>query len=788
MDLRELTLGYLRAEGYDVSIRGSDLLIGTRRGVGSDLHYIYVWVAPDTRDFRSKEPVYLSRFKEAAELQPQAQRFMLVPTFEGLSAEFRKGANQWHAVKVRVPAQFFDTPFSWEESPTITTAAAELRRRGDDAARRRARQPFRVDRSGHRADDLMEELVSAASPGGTRSLSRTISVVIGPAGIGKSHLFEALFSRMYAAFHDAKRQQRLAPRPFPLLPDYIRSSEAPTVRALLRAFLQSDLTRALDSRVFEWMMGNGLAIWLLDGLDEIIAQDSGFFDYFLDLLTTPGATSNPRIILFVRDSLLSASNELRDFCEENGDFVEIYELEPWQDASKREFARIALGGRADEFNRLLRSRENLDRLATIPYYASLLTAQFEAGNLQDSYDEKALIHEALARIIEREYSKELLDRNLISEADVTDFLEALAYEDLEAGFAGIPVDEARSLAEVILPNELDEAERSRAAAALAQLALFSRGALGQLRFTQEILEQYLLGRGIVRLLNAEQHDILARRLAVRPIPPDWVTLKVAAAEVRAAGQARRLLPLLLQASDRPVAFRNILQLLIYAADEKELLQSVSLEHRDLTGVHFVGLNLGSVSFRGSNLTDVEFVNCELGRASFEECILRNTAFLQMRDGSMAGVQLGDLAQFYSIRVSRGGTLTDRSQVQKWFERQIGTPVAIVAPCPAALQLRHLFNKFVYPNGDVRRSWVDEKAVLRGTKYVDPAELRDACLRHGYLVVHDESRKSIARPTGNEYADLVGYATGLRLTPGIRLLLDEVCEHPRCAHVPPPIAP
>lgn len=782
MDLKEFTLGYLKAEGYDVSVRGQDLLIGTRRGVGADLNYIYVWVPTSTKNFGSLEPSFLGRFKEAAELQPQAQRFMLVPSIEGLSPAFRKGANQWHNVKVRVPAQFFDTPFAWEEVPTVTTAAAALRRKGEEVERHRVRQPFRVERTDQRGEDLLDELARLTRSSAT---SRTLNIVIGPAGIGKSHLFEALFSRLYSSFQDDKRAQRSAPRPFPLLPEYIRSSEAPTVRALQRAFLQSDLTRALDSRVFEWMMGNGLAIWLLDGLDEIIAQDPGFFDYFLDLLTTPGATTTPRIVLCVRDSLLASNNEFRDFCDENADFVEIFELEAWGELSKREFARLSLGSNADEFMRLLHARETVNKLAANPYYASLLAAQFRSGVLHDSYDEAELLGGALSQIIEREYSKGLLDKTLISEADVTDFLEALAYEDLEAAFGGIAIEETVSLAEVLLPSELADQDLRRATTTLTQLALFSKGPLGDLRFTQEILEHYLLGRGIVRLVEALEFSTLIRRLGIRQIPADWVTLKIAAKEVSRLNKARDLIPLLFQTSDRPVAFKNLLQLAIYAADEPGMLRAAPLERRDLSGVTFVRLDLNLVSFRGSDLTDVDFVDCSLRGANLEECVLRNTGFQELSEGAMTGMKVGDLAQFYSIRLARSGVTSERSEVQKWFERQTGQAVSMVDPCPAALQLRHLFNKFVYPNGEVRRSWIDEKAVLRGTKFVNPADLRDASLRHGYLVMHDESRKSVARPTGKEYSEVVGYATALKLTPGIQLVLDEVCSRHGCAHLPDP---
>jgi hypothetical protein len=56
------------------------------------------------------------------------------------------------------------------------------------------------------------------------------------------------------------------------------------VKALVNSFLESDSARPLDLEVFNWMLTNGTASWLIDGLDEVIAQDPGFFEYLLDQL------------------------------------------------------------------------------------------------------------------------------------------------------------------------------------------------------------------------------------------------------------------------------------------------------------------------------------------------------------------------------------------------------------------------------------------------------------------------------------------------------------------------
>ena len=185
-DLFELTYSFLKAEGYEVMGRAKDLLVGSRRSIGEDVQFVYVWVPRLTQgtSFRSQEPPYLAKFRDAGETHPYAQKFMLVPSYEGLSAEFRKGALQWHNVKIRVPIQFFDTAFRWETSPEASSAAKDLRDRGEGLSVTRIRQPFVQENGNESGPDLLDHLLAKTSqPAG----SSRVNIVVGPAGIGKSH-------------------------------------------------------------------------------------------------------------------------------------------------------------------------------------------------------------------------------------------------------------------------------------------------------------------------------------------------------------------------------------------------------------------------------------------------------------------------------------------------------------------------------------------------------------------------------------------------------------------------
>ena len=778
-ELADLTDSFLRAEGYEVSARGKDLLVGSRRSIGEDIQFLYVWVPriQPHASFRSQEGPYLDRFKEVGDVNAFAQKFMLVPSFEGLSAEFRKTALQRHNVKVRVPVQFFDTAFRWETTPDASSAAKDLRDRGDALITTRIRQPF-VDGDGRNpGSDLLDHLVQALPSPATAG---RVQIIVGPAGIGKSYLFEALFARLHAGFLENKRRQLLSPRPLALLPQFMPLADAPSVRALLRAYLQTDFARPLDARVFEWMLGRGLGMWLIDGLDELINQDPDFFDYLLDLLTQPGSSSPPKIVICVRDALLATNGLLRDFCEDYGEFVSISRLQPWSDAAVRLYVRREIGDEpASNFMARLQTHRSMAKLATIPYYCGLLVEQYRSGGLREEESETVLVQEALASLLAREYDKQLIDEAYIRRADLVELIEAIAAEDYERGFQGVPVEEVVQLAEVILPGQdLTESQLKALTGQLTKLALFADGGFGRIRFSQEILEQYLLGQWLWRLYR-QGADSLVRGLSVRPIPPDWIVLSVLAYFIRSNRADTSILPVVLQSSPSDAAFKNALQLAALVREDAGL-PDVSLDRRDLSGVILHGLELSGRSFRGAVLTEVIFDNCTLRGCNFEDSVFRSTEFRNIAPDSLRGTELGPLSRFYSIKVDGGRMISDHGEARKWFEKRTGKTLPASDPCPVALQVRHLFAKFVEPDGSPRRFRLDRKGALAGRRYFNPEQVLDGCLQYG-LLVFEEFRGRIQRPSDANYADVVTFISDQKMSPSIRSMVTELCRRPGCNH-------
>jgi hypothetical protein len=444
VDLRDQARGYLEAEGFTIGERARDLLIGTRRGLAEEPDVVYLWVLDAKKFGRSQEGPFLGRFKDAVDAHPYAQRHLLTTSTEGLSSEFKRGAKQWYNVNVRVPAQFFDTAFRWEESADAPSAAKDLQREGEALRSQSVDQPYELIHGGttvRAGANLRGDLYSAlAKPSGTR----TIHLVVGPAGAGKSHMFSALFAQLYADFLKAKQEQRPHARPLPLLPQTLEFADGPTVKAALRAYLRTDFARPIDLPVLEWRLAHGWATWLIDGLDEVIAQDRTFFDYLEDLLTLPGGF--PLVVICVRDSLLGSLPGLLDFVDDNESFVDMYRLLPWEAANKARLADIRLGARASDYIARLKESPALDGLASTAYYSSLLIDRFAAGDLKSGYAERELLDDALSAMIEREYPKTALDPSVVTPLQIREYLEALAAQDLADGFRGIAVEMAKELA------------------------------------------------------------------------------------------------------------------------------------------------------------------------------------------------------------------------------------------------------------------------------------------------------------------------------------------------------
>ena len=651
----DLVRGYLAADGWDVKTRGRDLLRGDRDSARGDdeKDYLYVWVPTDVgENFTSRTGPYLRRFGEASEEHPTAEKVFLVPTLEGLSSEFRQGARRSHGVKTLVPAQFFDSDFKWERDRRAASATSELRQRGETIARERIAQPFRVlqspasnaNASGSDLFDVLRDELRNRARGDDRP---TIHLVVGPAGMGKSFLFESLYAHLYADFQADKRSQRLSARPFALLPEHLNDASAPTIGSLLEAYLRTEFARPLEREVFYWKLVNGMGIWLLDGLDEILERDSHFFDYdLMDLVTMPQGEM-PRIVICVRDSLFDTHRGLTDFCEEFSKHVVVYQLSGWERSSKSDLARRKLGSRAaaDSFTRSLSQHPVLDELAATPYYCELLTEEFASEGFGSEYSERHILERAIERIVARERGKGLLCN--VSDDDVREFIESCAAVNLFEG--GVPIEEVSELAEIILTGLDNDNEIERLVTQMGQIAVFAPGYDGRLRFAQEPLEHYLVAKYLVQSLQSRP-EVLNRI----DLPENVVRLMC---DVVKASRTRDEVWGLLseRVRENSIFGRNALRIAVQLSAGTDLLTRVQLTGLDLSGLRFEEHDLRHASLDGADLTNTDFGNANLAGVSLENCLIKGTTFPAESD-RVVNIRFGGMHKFYSARF--GGRFFD----------------------------------------------------------------------------------------------------------------------------------
>src|SRR5215216_4979826 len=88
---------------------------------------------------------------------------------------------------------------------------------------------------------------------------------------------------------------------------------------------------------------------------------------------------------------------------------------------------------------------------------------------------------------------------------------------------------------------------------------------------------------------------------------------------------------------------------------------------------------------------------------------------------------------------------------------------------------------VRPDGQARRDWLDQKAVVAGRRFVNPKDVVDGAVTVGFLT-YDPKRKRYDRTRSQLYADMVGFAKSLQITPAVSSLLQEACTIQNCSHL------
>lgn len=814
--LQSLAQSYLKSADFNLIDIREDFVIADKLGIGGDRDTRLLWTLPppvSISDFSKLEQRLLREFKAISPKYPNARYYIIVHTREGFSRDFRSELSKLH-IRMRTTIEFFDAPFRTdprEEDKEVREVArhfvsAITPLRNLDTLRKRVPQPYSILVDGEpreKGDDLLLHLLNELRGYEiTSPKTACLRIVIGAAGVGKSVLCQALFALLYKHFLDEKERRQIFPRPIPLLPSYLRDAITLRIQALIDCFIRTELAAQIPLETFKWMLVNGFSMWLFDGLDELYAGDPDFFEALLDLLTQPG--SQAQVIICARDSLLRTSETFANFLDEfppgaKDAAVCVYQLNDWEYASKRTFAWLNLEGRrpkkreidpprVSQFLKVISESESLKLLSSLPYYCVLLLEEFKEGTLTEFSDNFALIEQTVSRIIQREEEeKKLLAPEQFEREGLTDWLETVALEFYEGDFKGLTETDVEEYAGLVLSEGLLPDELRKALTALKQFPLFAPGVkLGVITFKHELVAEYLAGRYLLKRI-VENPDWVAKSLGARIDFSDSLIARYMASRLAGLnGGIQAVVNALKAGRLMGRNFANLLQLFLLSTPARDVIKAnvIELDGKNLRYVQFRDKDLKEVSFRNCDLSNASFKACDLQKALFEGAILSGTKFEQLSEEALREARFGNLERFESIYVEKK-RIEEHNKMIEWVQRTTGLIEKIHEPCPASLQLKTLFLKFVYADGSGRRDELLESALSRGKRYPgapSPDDCIRACLRFGYLQGPDQ-RKRIKRTPGDLYTQIVYFVKDWRLSTEMRQLLNSLCKKSGCEHVP-----
>ncbi len=785
-DLRSLVRGYLTSSGFRVLEERGDCVVADRLVFGQERDTWLVFTVPEEGEPSAYEATLRASISSVSQNYPDAKAYVLASSRGGFSRDMLQTFADLR-IKLLVPVWFFDTPFNWEEARKVASALLDIRSLAQ--SQKRVPQPFTVeDGDVQTQNDLFEQLRTELS----RPDAATVRIIVGRAGMGKSVLFRALYDHMYGAFQSAKRQQRTMPRPIPLLPEHLKATYGLRTEALIETFLRTEVAAPVTRETFEWLLVNGFHTWLLDGIDELYAGDPGFFDYLLDVVTR--RDSKAQVTMWCRDSVLTTSRafaDFRDYCAGQTE-LRIYRLSDWERPSKRQFAWIRLEEHLPEPSEQDTSQvrgfmigvdrnQTVRSLSGLPFYCDLLLQQHQAGGLHDFTDDVALLNHVIDEMIAREVAKGLLDMRFLVPDGLKLWLEQIAVDYVEAQrYAAINSDQAKEYGELVLQDDLDDEIRDNILISLLQFPLFRAGEkTGLIAFAHDLIAETLAARAYMRLLAQRPIDVATRLTGVDLEDPTLLRFMASGLDTAAE---KALVKEMRRGSLPGRAFAVALSLMQLARPGRDLIKGMdaNLEGQDLAAVRFERRDLSSLSFRHSDLSYAVFKDCNLEGARFQGAFMERTRF----DGKneLRGAEFGDMSRIQSVLAGRR-FVDDPKDIRAWVAKATGSPAASGEPCPTALQVSHMFGKFITPLGEPRRAHLNRDGLLSGRRFAGAAP-SEACLEEavkaGYFSGPDD-RSRFRRAAGDKYAEMVAFVKDESISDGIGQLIAGLCRKRSCLH-------
>lgn len=780
-DLEKLAHGYLESEGFGVLEQTNGCIVAQRLDVGGGTDIRIVQTVPPTKVPNRND---LEEVVDLRSNYPDARATILVSSREGISRDYYADLSA-EKVRLVVPVQFFDAPFKVETAPRTTSVIGDIRKQAETEVR--IPQPFELDGGDDGGDDVFDTLLNEL----TNSEGPNIRFVVGKAGIGKSYLFRALFRRMYIDFLDSKRSQRLHSRPIPLLPEHLKGSNATRINHLIQTFLHDDTASPIQPATFSWLLTNGFATWLLDGLDELYAGDDEFFDDVFNLLAE--LESQAQITIWCRDSLMTSSASFADFLDMciDLDVARVYRLTGWQRTHKRLYAWQRTKGREpksreddpEEVTTFLTALDNnptLRSLSSLPFYCELIFDRMRESGIPAIRDDVELLNSVIDDMVMRERGKGLLDESCFEQDGLADWMEEIAVEFIEGqGYAD--TEQAREFGEIVLQTDLSDERRDDILSSLLQFPLFSRSeeGTGRVVFAHELIAQALAARFYLKAIGKESTTVFDRLTSVDFEDP--VLLRFVASRLSPKMSSFVLNQLRIGGiSEDAYGAALFLLLLFHPGRDLVARENLQFAGKNLSGVPFKDRDLSGHSFVESNLSRVSFTGCDLCNASFKGAFLSRTRFIDCR---LDNAQFGNTNRIESIVFGKS-VIHENAAIRERLHKETGMALEVLAdPCPTALQIVEIFAKFVTRLGKARRNRLDERGLLTG-KRIAGAASSNACVRElvqsGYLSGPDVKRR-YSRGAGDAYREIVLAVKDGTLSEGLSTVIGRLCHRSGCLH-------
>ncbi len=779
LNLESLAQSYLESIGFQIheTVKGC-LVAGRIEFWGRDTRIVQT-----VQDNRAPRHELLDNVTEIRTRYPDSRATILAHSREGFSRDDLTDISA-EDVQLLVPVQFFDSPFKVEQAPRTVSAITKVRNLAEKDER--IPQPYQLDGEEHSGEDLFDTLLDEL----TNESGPQIRFVIGRAGIGKSLLFRALFQRMYSIFLESKNRQTLSKRPIPLLPDHLKGSNATRINHLIQTFLDDDIASPILPKTFSWLLKNGFTTWMLDGLDELYAGESDFFEDIFDLVAEKG--SNATITVWCRDSLLTSSQSFADFLDmfEDEEVIKVYRMTDWERRHKRLLAWRRVEGHQPQpqqtdpaevstFLSAIDSNKTLRLITSLPFYCNLVFDRTRETGVPRVRDDFELLNIVINELVAREKDKGLLNEDDFDEDGLEDWMEAVADEYIERqGY--IDMDQARDYARVVLREDLEERKCEDTLQSLLQFPLFVRGEeLGRIEFDHDLLAHALAARLYLKQIRKKQPKVF-ERLSGGDFE-ESPRLRFVASRLE-PGMNEFVLEQVRNGITRHPEYSTALFLLLQVRSERDLVaqENIQLAGKNLTGISFSDRDLAGHRFNDCDLSRVTFLRCDLRDSSFEGAVLMETKFDQCM---LEGARFGNFNRIKSMYFG-SAFLRETVQIRDRLHKETGRKLEVLAdPCPTALQVVMLLGKFVNPLGEPRSAHIDKRLLVSGRK-VAGAATPNSCVqelvRHKYLKKYTGDDR-YSRCSGSGYAEIVAAVRDGVFSDGIMSVVKRLCQRTGCSH-------